>query len=187
MIGFEVHSSRKWQAARAVFASIFAFVAVMAMIFTAEKPEQIFTEQPALLFAAFLFLVFSLVLTAQLYHVLTTRFVLEFTDDAIFDRRRRLVRVIPFSSIEIFSPSPEEIFSLEASLAEARARLGMEEYISINCRLSSDEDFIFFEMVQTPPFEMQKQIIARLRNKISRFEFLDQDDGSGFGDDETNA
>ncbi len=196
MIGFEFHPSKKWQAARAVFASVFVFVAIVVMIFTEEKPAEIFSQKPALFFAGVAFLVFSLILIAQLHRVLSTRFVLEFTEKAIIDRRKRRVREIPYSLVEIFSPEPQELFSQEVSIAEARAKLEMEEFISVSCRLrigrlqddqSVSDDFVFFEKVQTPDFEMQKRIVDLLRAKISRFEQLVQDDDIGFGDDETNS
>ena len=143
-------------------------------------------------FAAALFLMFSIVLTAQLIRVLQTRLVLEFSENAIVDRRNRKARSIPYSMVEIFSPRPEEIFIVEAPLAEARAQLNIEEYVSISARLrpgreddndATTEDFVFFEKVQTPSFEMQEKIVVRLHAKLKNFDNLVHDDGTGLGDD----
>ncbi len=194
MIGFEVHPAKKWQAARAAFASLFTLLAIVVMIGTEANPSVIFSDKLALLIAGLVFLVFTLILLAQLYYILSIRFVLEFTETAIIDRRRRRARKIPFTLVEIFSPEPQELFSPELAIAEARAKLDIEEYISISCRLrngtSADgniDDFVFFERVRTPDFEMQKKIVDHLRSKISRFELLIHDDDIGFGDDETNS
>lgn len=196
MIGFELHSSKKWQAARAAFVSVFAFVAICAITFSDVSESKslldILMQQPALGIAALLFLIFSIMLMAQLYRVLTTRLVLEFTDSAIVDRRRRRVQMIPYSAIDVFSPLPEELFPTAELAAKLRDELGLDEFVSISCRLrvrsaTDDEGFVFFEKVKTPAYEVQKQIIARLRDKISRFEDLVYDDGTGFGDDDTNT
>lgn len=192
-IGFEFHSSTKWKAARAAFASLFVFAAISAMVIADEKPpEQLLSEKPAWFFADVLFLIFSLVLIAQLVRILQTKLVLEFSESAIIDRRLRRPRLIPYSLVEIFSPRPEEIFNVEPSLAEACAKLEVEEYISLSARLRPGreadptdvtEDFVFFEKVSTPSFEMQEQIVSRLRAKIANFDNLVQDDGTGLGDD----
>ena len=159
-------------------------------------PRDLFSIKPAWFLAAVLFLLFTLVLLQTLLRILQTRFVLEFTEDSLIDRRSRRRREIPYSLIEIFSPSPEELFNVESAFFEARAELDIEDFVTIACRLrpgrnaDPDEvtgDFVFQEFVEIPSLEMQAKIVSRLRAKILRFDHLETDDGVGFGDDETNV
>lgn len=196
MIGFAVHPSKKWQAGRAVFVSVSAFVAILAMILTEDAPFwRVVRDKPAYGVAAVLFLFFSLILISKLQHILTVPLILEFTEKAIIDHRRAEARVIPYSLIEVFSPNPDELFSRDPKVIELRPKAGIEDFVRISCRLrmgrsgdkpSYTEDFVFVERIVIPDIETRQKILSRLREKISRFELLEQDDGTGFGDDETN-
>ena len=195
-VGFGFHSSKKWQVARALFASVFVFAALSVVIFSEAKPiGETLEAHPAWFLAFGLFFIFSLVLMVQLLHTTRSEFVLSFDNDGIVDRRRLKTRVIPYSAIEIFSPDPEKLFREDPTIVEMRAKAGIEEFVTISCRLKPDSeagataDFIFFEKVATPSFEMQQLIVARLRDKISTFDLLIYDAGEGFGDDsdETNT
>ncbi len=196
-VGFGFHSTKKWQLARALFASVFVFFALSVVIFSEGKPvQETFEAHPAWFLAFGLFFCFNLALLVQLLHATRSEFVLSFGEDGLIDRRRLKPRFIPYSAIEIFSPDPEKLFREEPSIAEMRAKAGIEDFVTISCRLKRDSDagstadFIFFEKVATPTFEMQQLIVARLRDKIATFDLLIYDlDGSGLGDDgdETNA
>lgn len=193
-VGFGFHSSKKWQLARALFASVFVFFALSVVIFSEGKPvAETFEGHPAWFLAFGLFFIFSLILMIQLLHATRSEFVLSFGEDGLIDRRRLKPRFIPYSSIEIFSPDPEKIFRVDPAIAEVRAKVGIEDFVTISCRLKRDSeagavaDFVFFERVATPQYEMQQLIVARLREKIAKFDLLIYDDGEGFGDDETTS
>lgn len=199
LVGFRFHTEAKWKAARAFAVSAFILVATLAMFFSSQEPLSLIEKtktQPALVFAILLFLFFTVLLGIQLFHILRTPLILEFSEDAIIDSSRLRRRRVPYSLVEIFSPVPEDLFRPDPRIATMRNELGIEEYVSVSCRLRDGRDgddsevtsdFVFFEKVETPSFEMQQKILERLRSKISHFDLLIQDDGSGFGDDETNS
>lgn len=184
-LGFEFHSSRRWQAGRDFAVSLSVFVVILTMILSDDiAMSQMWREKPAWLFAAAIFLIFSLSLGSQFIRIWRTRWVLEFTDQEMIDRRYRKARVIPFKKIEIFSPKPDSLFE---------ADLQLQDFVTISCRLyGADEDFVFFERIRPVARETQALIVDRLTSKIENFAQLFDDMGDDdveiVGDfDQTNS
>lgn len=164
--------------------------AIGAMIVSESKPiAEVLREKPFLVFGLAVFLLFTMALSLQLQHVLSSHFLLEFGEKELVDRRNLRVRVVPYSEIEIFSPPPEELFNVHPTLAELRTKIGADEHISVACRLRGNvPDFMFFEKVAPIPYEAQQEIVRHLRVKIATFDHLVDDAGDDVGPfDETNA
>lgn len=191
-LGFGFHSGTKWKAARAFFVSVFALGASCFVILS--EPHTLIETlklHPAWFFSGGIFLIFALLLGFQLWRVLNVPFVLEFTESGLVDRRYWRERFVPYEAIEIFSPLPETMFRPEPTVAELRAKLGLDDHLSVSCRIKSghfsenDGDFMFSERVASPSYDIQGEILRRLRAKISQFDLLVYDLGDD-GDD-TNA
>lgn len=184
-IGLEFHTSKKWQAARAAVSSWLILIVIVSFATPLDRPMGIlFREESAILFAAFIFLLFSSVLSWTCFRIWRERFVLEFTPTHIVDRRRLRTRKIPYGDIEIFSPRPETIFSPETKIRQIRESFGLRDQIDIACRLRGDgPDFIFSDQVTIPSVSDQEKIVALLRGKIGTFDNLYSDLGDDVGGD----
>jgi hypothetical protein len=140
--GFRFSSKMRIRYWQGLFSSVFLFL--MFLIPTVEAfqkngptGEKFFGLLLLLVFLAGAVVFFSFLLV-RLYR---EKFILEFTDTEIIDRRYSRLTRIPYSEIEVFSPTLDRIFRPNPRLREIQNELEIGDYLMITCRLKESRKF----------------------------------------------
>lgn len=135
-VGFHFHATTLGRNWRGLFSAVFVFVMFLVPTISMLRKNETHSEK-------FFALVFMLAIAALAVGFLAfllvrsyrEKFVLEFTESEIVDRRFWRLTRVPYQEVEIFSPTLDQIFQPDPRLREIRNELETEEFISITCRL----------------------------------------------------
>jgi hypothetical protein len=183
--GFRFSSKMRNRNWRGLFSAVFVFAMFLIPTFADVQKNRTSGEKFALL--AILFVV---ALAVGLFIVLLTRiyrekFVLEFTSSEMVDRRFLRITRIPYSDIEMFSPTLDRVFRPDPRLREIQNELEIGDHLMVSCRLKQTRtakgpaikgrEYFFSESVAVPDFSdrrLEQAMRSGLEGRGIEFENL---------------
>ncbi len=194
-VGFRFHSKTRKRYWSGFLSAIFVFFMFLLPAIANYRAGKMTQGTVYVLIPTFLVVGLAAGLLAHmLYRSYREKFILEFTETEIIDRRYLKLTRIPYSDIEIFSPPMDQIFRPNPALREIQNELEIGEFLIVTCRLKENAkakgpaikcgSFFFSDPIAPTDLSdtaLELAIRSRLKSQSMTFETLYEIDESEEG------